>query len=249
MAAVTRSARDAGAIVIWDLAHSAGAVPVDLHGAGADIAVGCGYKYLNGGPGAPAFIWVHPRHTERLDRESWRPPLSGWLGHAQPFAFAPHYQPANGIQRFICGTPPVLSMAALECGVDTVLAAGDRGGIAAIRSKSLALTDLFMRLVDERCAGHGFTIVTPREPGQRGSQVSSVVGASRERGGDGYAIMQALIAKGVIGDFRPPDILRFGFTPLYTRFVDVWDAVDRLTQVMTSGEWRDPRFAIRAAVT
>jgi kynureninase len=254
MAAVTRSARDAGAIAIWDLAHSAGAVPVDLHGAGADIAVGCGYKYLNGGPGAPAFIWVHPRHTERLDRESWRPPLSGWLGHAQPFAFAPHYQPANGIQRFICGTPPVLSMAALECGVDTVLAANDRGGMAAIRNKSLALTDLFMRLVDERAADHGFTIVTPREPGLRGSQVSiahhedlsSVAHGAKE---GGYAIMQALIARGVIGDFRPPDILRFGFTPLYTRFVDVWDAVDRLRQVMTSGEWREPRFSVRSAVT
>lgn len=243
MAGVTRSAKDAGAIMIWDLCHSAGAVPVDLHGAGVDIAVGCTYKYLNGGPGSPAFIWVHPRHTERLDRESWRPPLSGWLGHAQPFAFAPHYQPASGIQRFICGTPPVLSMAALECGVDTVLAAGDRGGMAAIRSKSLALTDLFMRLVDERCADCGFTIVTPREPVQRGSQVSI---AHPE---DGYAIMQALIARGVIGDFRPPDILRFGFTPLYTRYVDVWDAVDRLRQVMTSAEWRDPRFAVRAAVT
>jgi kynureninase len=243
MAEVTRSAREAGAIVIWDLAHSAGAVPVDLHGAGADIAVGCGYKYLNGGPGAPAFIWVHPRHTERLDRESWRPPLSGWLGHAQPFAFAPQYQPAKGMQRFICGTPPVLSMAPLECGVDTVLAANDRGGMKAIRNKSLALTELFMRLVDERCAGHGFTIVTPREPSLRGSQVSI---AHPE---DGYAIMQAMIARGVIGDFRPPDILRFGFTPLYTRFVDVWDAVERLHQVMTSGEWRDPRFTVRAAVT
>ena len=243
MAAMTRSAKDAGAITIWDLAHSAGAVPVDLHGAGADIAVGCGYKYLNGGPGAPAFIWVHPRHTEWLDREGWRPPLSGWLGHAQPFAFEPQYQPAKGIQRFICGTPPVLSMAALECGVDTVLAASERGGMTAIRHKSLALTDLFMRLVEERCAGRGFTIVTPREPGQRGSQVSIA------HPDDGYAIMQAVIARGVIGDFRPPDILRFGFTPLYTRFVDVWDAVDRLQQVMTSDEWRDPRFAVRAAVT
>ena len=243
MTAMTRSAKDAGAVTIWDLAHSAGAVPVDLHGAGADLAVGCGYKYLNGGPGAPAFIWVHPRHTERLDREGWRPPLSGWLGHAQPFAFEPHYQPAKGIQRFICGTPPVLSMAALECGVDTVLAAGDRGGMTAIRNKSLALTDLFMRLVEERCAGRGFTIVTPREPGQRGSQVSIA------HPDDGYAIMQAMIARGVIGDFRPPDILRFGFTPLYTRFADVWDAVDRLEQVMASDAWRDPRFAVRAAVT
>ena len=243
MAGLTRSAKDAGAITIWDLAHSAGAVPVDLHGAGADLAVGCGYKYLNGGPGAPAFIWVHPRHTERLDREGWCPPLSGWLGHAQPFAFEPHYQPAKGIQRFICGTPPVLSMAALECGVDTVLAAGAHGGMTAIRQKSLALTDLFMRLVEERCAGRGFTIVTPREPSQRGSQVSIA------HPDDGYAIMQAMIARGVIGDFRPPDILRFGFTPLYTRFVDAWDAVDRLQQVMTSDEWRDPRFAVRAAVT
>ena len=253
MAEVTRLAKDAGAIMIWDLCHSAGAVPVDLYGAGADIAVGCSYKYLNGGPGAPAFIWVHPRHTERLDRESWRPPLSGWLGHAQPFAFEPHYQPANGIQRFICGTPPVLSMAPLECGVDSVLAATDRGGMAAIRKKSLQLTDLFMRLVDERCAGRGFTIVTPREPGQRGSQVSiscqDLSTEARSAKVDGYAIMQALIAKGVIGDFRPPDILRFGFTPLYTRFVDVWDAVDRLVHVMQSGEWRDPRFAVRAAVT
>ena len=253
MAAVTRSAKDAGVITIWDLCHSAGAVPVDLHGAGADIAVGCSYKYLNGGPGAPAFIWVHPRHTERLDRENWRPPLSGWLGHAQPFAFAPDYQPAVGIQRFICGTPPVLSMAPLECGVDSVLAADDLGGMAAIRKKSLALTDLFMRLLDERCADRGFTIVTPREPGLRGSQVSiscqDLSTEARRAKVDGYAIMQALIARGVIGDFRPPDILRFGFTPLYTRFVDVWDAVDRLEHVMSSGEWRDPRFAVRGAVT
>jgi len=253
MAGVSRSARAAGAIMIWDLCHSAGAVPVDLHGAGADIAVGCSYKYLNGGPGAPAFIWVHPRHTERLDRESWRPPLSGWLGHAQPFAFEPHYQPAKGIHRFICGTPPVLSMAALECGVDTLLAASPHGGMHAIREKSLALTDLFIALVQERCAGHGFSVVTPLEHDQRGSQVSLAYhDPSSEAPGakeDGYAIMQALIARGVIGDFRPPDILRFGFTPLYTRFADVYEAVDRLAAVMTSGEWREARFSVRAAVT
>ncbi|MBY0497306.1 MAG: kynureninase [Cyanobacteria bacterium] len=243
MAAITSAAKSAGAMMIWDLAHSAGALPVDLHGAGADFAVGCGYKYLNGGPGAAAFIWAHPRHTARMDREGWRPPLSGWLGHAQPFAFASHYEPANGIQRFICGTPAVLSMATLECGVDTVLAAADRGGMTGIRKKSLALTDLFMRLVDGRLAGRGFTIVTPREPDQRGSQVSIA------HPDDGYAIMQALIARGVIGDFRPPDILRFGFTPLYTRFVDVWDAVDRLASVLHSAEWRDPKYAVRAAVT
>ncbi len=248
MRELTRRAHDAGTIVVWDLAHSAGAVPVDLHDADADFAIGCGYKYLNGGPGAPAFIWAHPRQLERLDRDGWRPPLSGWLGHAQPFAFAIDYEPAKGIQRFICGTPPVLSTAALECGVDTVLAADDAGGMAAIRAKSLALTDLFMNLIEERCAAHGFTIVTPREHDRRGSQVSiSCLDVSAEV--DGYAIMQALIARGVIGDFRAPEVLRFGFTPLYTRFVDVWDAVDRLCEIMSTGEWRDPRFAVRAAVT
>jgi kynureninase len=243
MQALTRAAHAAGAIVVWDLAHSAGAVPVDLHAADADFAVGCGYKYLNGGPGAPAFIWAHPKHTARMDREGWRQPLSGWLGHADPFAFTADYQPAEGIARFVCGTPPVLSLATLECGIESVLAAGDRGGMDAIRSKSTALTELFITLVEQRCAGHGFTIVTPREPAQRGSQVSI---AHPEHG---YPIMQALIARGVIGDFRAPDILRFGFTPLYTRFVDAWDAVDRLQQVMTSGQWREPRFAVRAAVT
>ncbi len=248
MADVTRAAHEAGTIVIWDLAHSAGAVPVSLHGDGtpgsaADFAVGCGYKYLNGGPGAPAFAWVHPRHTARMDREGWRQPLSGWLGHAAPFAFTSEYQPGAGISRFICGTPPVLSLAALECGVDTVLAANASGGMDAIRHKSIALTDLFIALVESRCAGHGLTLVTPREPDDRGSQVSFAHATA------GYAIVQALIARGVIGDFRAPDILRFGFTPLYTRFVDVWDAVDRLTQVLTSGEWQDPRFNVRSAVT
>lgn len=243
IAAMTRAVHEAGAIVVWDLAHSAGAVPVDLHAAAADFAVGCGYKYLNGGPGAPAFIWAHPKHTARMDREGWRQPLSGWLGHADPFAFTPDYQPAPGIARFVCGTPPVLSLAALECGVDSVRAAADRGGMAAIRAKSIALTDLFITLVDQRCADHGFTIVTPRAAALRGSQVSI---AHPEQG---YPIIQALIARGVIGDFRAPDILRFGFTPLYTRFVDVWDAVDRLRQVMSSGEWREPRYAVRAAVT
>ena len=243
MATITRAAHDAGAIMIWDLCHSAGAVPVDLHAAGADLAVGCGYKYLNGGPGASAFIWVHPRHVARMDREHWRQPLSGWLGHAAPFDFSLAYEPASGMNRFICGTPPVVSMASLECGVDTLLAANDRCGMEAIRKKSIALTDMFIALIDERLSHHGFTVVTPRESAQRASQVSIA------HADDGYAIMQALIARGVIGDFRPPDILRFGFTPLYTRFVDAWDAIDRLSQVMTTGEWRDPKFATRAAVT
>jgi kynureninase len=248
LTAVTQAAHAAGALVIWDLAHSAGAVPVDLHGSGmagaaADFAVGCGYKYLNGGPGAPAFIWAHPRHLARMDAEGWRQPLSGWLGHAAPFEFSPQYRPAAGIARFVCGTPPVLSLAALECGVDTVLAAEPLGGVEALRRKSLALTDLFIALVDARCAGHGLSVATPRDGRWRGSQISVV----HESGG--YAIMQALIARGVIGDFRAPDILRFGVTPLYTRAVDVWDAVDRLIHVLDAGEWRDRRFHVRAAVT
>ncbi len=243
MADLTRAAHEAGALVVWDLAHSAGAVPVDLHRADADFAVGCGYKYLNGGPGAPAFAWAHPRHVAWMDREGWRQPLSGWLGHAAPFAFTPDYRPAAGLARFICGTPPMLSLAALECGVDTVLAAEPYGGLAAIREKAIALTDLFIKLVESRCAGHGLTLVTPPDAADRGSQ------ASFAHATGGYPIMQALIARGVIGDFRAPDILRFGFTPLYTRFADVWDAVDHLAQVMATGEWRESRFNVRAAVT
>ena len=248
MAETTRAAHEAGAIMVWDLAHTAGAVPVDLHGGGAghdaaDFAVGCGYKYLNGGPGAPAFVWAHPRHLAWMDDRGWRQPLSGWLGHAAPFAFTPDYRPAAGIARFICGTPPVVALAALECGIDTVLAAGPCGGLAALRRKSVALTDLFIELVESRCAGHGLSLVTPRDPADRGSQ------ASFAHATDGYPMMQALIARGVIGDFRAPDILRFGFTPLYTRFVDAWDAVDRFRLVLETGEWRDARFAVRAAVT
>ena len=248
MAALTRAAHEAGALVIWDLAHSAGAVPVALHGDGsaagaADFAVGCGYKYLNGGPGAPAFLWAHPRHTARMDREQLGQPLAGWFGHAAPFDFTPDFRPAPGIRRFACGTPPVLSMAALECGLDVHRAAQQHGGMAALRAKSVALTQLFIALVEAHCAGHGLLLCTPREAAQRGSQVSFVLAEG------GHAVMQALIARGVIGDFRAPDILRFGFTPLYTRFVDVWDAVEQLRQVLYSGEWREPRFSQRGAVT
>jgi kynureninase len=244
MAALTAAAHAAGILTVWDLAHSAGAVPVDLKGAGADFAVGCGYKYLNGGPGAPAFVWVHPRHTDRF----WQP-LAGWWGHAAPFAFTPEYQPAPGIARYLCGTQPMISLAALECGVDTVLAAEPLGGMAALRAKSLALTDLFIRLVQERCAGHGLGLATPLEHTQRGSQVC----LTRSEGA--YAIVQALIARGVIGDFRAgddgmhPDILRFGFTPLYIGFEDVWHAVEHLKQVLEHGEWQRPEFNRRHAVT
>jgi kynureninase len=245
---VTRAAHSVGALTVWDLAHSAGVVPIRLDGNGAvetapDFAVGCGYKFLNGGPGAPAFAWVHPRHTAWMDREGWRQPLSGWMGHAAPFDFATDYVPGGGITRFLCGTPPILSLAALECGVDVVLATEAAGGLSAIRRKSIELTDLFIELVESRCRGHGLSLVSPRTAEERGSQVSF----ARETGG--YAIVQALIERGVIGDFRAPDVLRFGFAPLYTRFVDVWDAVDRLRDVLASELWREPRFSVRATVT
>ena len=246
MKAVTAAAHAAGILTVWDLAHSAGAVPVDLTGAGADFSVGCGYKYLNGGPGAPAFVWAHPQHADRF----WQP-LSGWWGHAAPFAFTPDYQPAPGIARFLCGTQPILSLTALDCGLDTVLAAEPLGGMAALRTKSLALTDLFITLVEERCAGHGLGLATPRPHEQRGSQVC----LSRPEGA--HAIVQALIARGVIGDFRAgdgaagghPDILRFGFTPLYIGFEDTWNAVEHLKQVLETGEWTQARFSQKGAVT
>jgi kynureninase len=238
MAALARCAHDAGALTLWDLAHSAGAVPVDLRGSGTDFAIGCGYKYLNGGPGAPAFVWVAPRHAERF----WQP-LAGWMGHAAPFEFTPGYRPAPGIRRYLCGTPAVLSLAALECGVDTVLAAESYGGMAALRQKSLALTRAFAGLAEARCAGLGLSLVSPRDDAQRGSQVCLA------HPSHGYAMVQALIARGVVGDFRAPDILRFGFTPLYTRFVDAWDAVEHLRQVLVNEEWREARFNQKAAVT
>ena len=245
MAALTQAAHAAGVLAVWDLAHSAGAVPVDLQGGDVDFAIGCGYKYLNGGPGAPAFVWVHPRHTDRF-----RQPLSGWWGHAAPFEFTPDYRPAPGITRYLCGTQPILSLAALECGLEVFGAADALGGMGALRAKSLALTDLFITLVEERCAGHGLGLATPREHTQRGSQVC----LSRSEGA--YAIVQALIARGVIGDFRAgsgdgrhPDILRFGFTPLYIGFEDVWHAVEHLKQVLETGEWQRPEFNQKHAVT
>jgi kynureninase len=250
MPAVTAAAHAAGALMLWDLAHSAGAVPVDLTSAQADYAVGCGYKYLNGGPGAPAFVWVNPRHADRF----WQP-LAGWWGHATPFAFTPDYQPAPGITRYQCGTQPMISLAALECGVDTLLAAEALGGMAALRRKSLALTDLFIALVEERCAAKGLGLATPRDHAQRGSQVC----LTRDEGA--YAIVQALIARGVIGDYRAgdpstgsgrtgaKDILRFGFTPLYIGFEDVWHAVEHLRQVLESGEWQRAEFNQKHAVT
>ena len=255
MRAITQAAKQAGALSIWDLAHSAGAVPVDLTTADPDFAVGCGYKFLNGGPGAPAFVWVNPRHVVGAS-DSPLPvqPLQGWLGHAAPFAFTPGYAPAAGIKQYLCGTPTVLGMAALDCGLDTLLGAEALGGMSALYAKSLALSDLFMRLVETRCAGHGLNIVTPRATSRRGSQASLTFESSKSAT-KAYAVMQALIARGVIGDFRAgdgalqSDILRFGFTPLYNGFEDVWHAVEHLKQVLETGEWIEAQFNEKNAVT
>ncbi len=247
MAAVTAAAHAAGALVVWDLCHSAGAVPVDLSGAQADFAVGCGYKYLNGGPGAPAFVWVHPRHVARC----WQP-LAGWWGHAQPFAFTPDYQPAMDITRYQCGTQPNVSLSALDCALDVFTAADQLGGMAALRAKSLALTDLFIDAVEALCPG-AFTLVTPREHARRGSQVC-LTPTDALPAGSAYAIVQALIARGVIGDFRAgdaqqPDILRFGFTPLYLSFDNMLGAAQALAEVVRTREYAQARFHHKQAVT
>lgn len=231
MAAITAKAHAMGALTIWDLAHSAGAVPVDLAGVGADFAVGCTYKYLNSGPGGPAFIYVAPKHAEAA-----RPALSGWLGHEAPFAFDLAYRPGRGIERMRVGTPPVLQLAALEAAMDV----WDRVEMADLRARSLALTDRFIAGVEATCPD--LTLATPRDHAMRGSQVSF-------RHAEGYAIMQALIAEGVIGDFRAPDILRFGFTPLYIGEAEVDRAVEILAAIMASGSWDRPEFKTRAKVT
>lgn len=233
MAAITRAAQAQGALAIWDLSHSAGAVELDLNGCNADMAVGCGYKYLNGGPGAPAFLFVAERHQSRLAS-----PLTGWMGHATPFAFDDDYQPAPDIRRFLCGTPPILGMAALEAGLDCFAGVD----MAAVVAKSRALSELFVELMEARCAEFGFTLISPRDPALRGSHVSF----AHEHA---YAICQALIARSVIGDFRAPDALRIGFTPLYTRYEDVWRAVDTLETVMRERSWDDERYRVRLAVT
>ncbi|MCL4747782.1 MAG: kynureninase [Burkholderiaceae bacterium] len=240
LAEVTARAHALGALVVWDLAHSAGAFEVALNEARADFAVGCGYKYLNGGPGAPAFVFVARRHQHDFVQ-----PLSGWMGHAAPFDFDPAYRPADGISRALVGTPPILSMLALECGVAAMRAAAPLGGMAAIRRKSLALSDLFIELVERRCAGFGLRLVTPRAHAARASQASFAIAD----GATGYAVIQALIARAVIGDFRAPDVLRFGFAPSYLRFVDIWDAVERLREVLVTRAWDRPEFRTRLAVT
>jgi kynureninase len=231
--AITKQAHEKGALMIWDLSHTAGAMPVDLNRANADFAIGCGYKYLNGGPGASAFMFVARRHHKHFSQ-----PLTGWLGHAQPFAFDWKYEPAEGITRAMCGTPPILSMAALESGVDVFLDVE----MNALRKKSLMLTDLFIALVRPFTDKHELELITPIDHVLRGSQVS----LTHARG---YPIIKALIARGVIGDFRAPNILRFGFAPLYLRFVDVWDAANALGEILESGDWRRDVFDQKAKVT
>ncbi len=232
LAGITAAAQAHGALVLWDLCHSAGAMPVDLTGAGADLAVGCTYKYLNGGPGAPAFLWVSPQHQEAA-----RQPITGWMGHRTPFAMSREYQPADGIRKFASGTPPVLALSAVEA----ALAAFEGVDLTELRAASLELTDLFIELIEQRLPGV-FEIVTPREHHRRGSQVS--LGHPQA-----YGIVQALIAREVIGDFREPDIARFGFAPLYNTPEDVHLAVERMQLVVEKEEYADPAYSSRNAVT
>lgn len=232
MRELTRKIHDAGALAIWDLCHSAGIIPIALDDCGADFAIGCTYKYLNGGPGSPAFLYAARRHQEEA-----RQPLSGWWGHARPFAFERDFSPDAGIKKFLCGTQPVLSMAGVGAGLDAM----EGATMEALREKSQALTQLFITRTDA-LLGTRVGIVTPRDPGLRGSQVSLSFP-------EGYAVVQAMIAAGVIGDFRAPDIMRFGFAPLYTTFTEVWDAAACLTDCIAREVWRDQRFTRRAAVT
>lgn len=233
MGAVTAEAHAAGALVLWDLSHTTGAVACDLTAADADMAVGCTYKYLNGGPGAPAFMWVHPRFHDRLQQ-----PLSGWMGHVAPFRFTRDYAPAAGARRLVCGTPQVLSLAAL----DAALAIWARVDLAALYAKSRAMTGFFIEAVESQCGQHGVSLLSPRDAAARGSHVSF-------DHPQGYEVVQALIARGVIGDFRAPSAMRFGFAPLYLSFTQVAQAVAQLADVLDTRAWDDPRFRVRAVVT
>jgi kynureninase len=230
--AINQVARAAGALVVWDLSHSAGAIELDLNASGAELAIGCGYKYLNGGPGAPAFLYV----AEHL-QDDLQSPLQGWMGHAEPFAFVDDYRPADGMRKFLTGTPSILALAALDAGLDTFDGIAMRG----LAAKSRSLSQLFIDEVEARC-GSEVRLASPRDPTQRGSHV--VFAHSQ-----GYAVMQALIARGVIGDFRAPDLMRFGFAPLYNRFGEMVRAAEILAEILQTREWDQPRFHQRAKVT
>lgn len=233
MAAITARAHELGVLVVWDLCHSAGAMPIELNLAGADFAVGCGYKYLNGGPGAPSFVFVAERHIPKV-----RQPLTGWHGHAKPFDFSHDYVPHPSIDRMLAGSAPQLGVLALEAALEVF----DDVDMQAVRDKSVALCDLFIELCDQQLDGLAIELRTPRDASQRGSQVSLAHAQA-------YPVMQALIARGIVGDFRAPDILRFGFTPLYTRYVDVWDCVIALREILQRDEWNRPEFLARKSVT
>jgi len=232
MRLINDAARSAGALVVWDLSHSAGAVDLDLNGSGSELAVGCGYKYMNGGPGAPAFIYV----AKHLQAEL-QPPLQGWMGHAEPFAFEESYRPTGGIARFLTGTPSIIALAALSAGIDTFAGVA----MADVEAKSRALLALFIDEVETRC-GNEVQLFGPRDLSERGSHVCFAHP-------QGYAVMQALIARGIVGDFRAPELMRFGFTPLYTRFEDSWRAADALSDILATQEWDQPRFLERRKVT
>ena len=233
MVTVTRRAHEAGAVVLWNLAHSVGAVPLELSRWNVDLAVGCGYKYLNGGPGAPSFVYAAERLHEAITQ-----PLCGWFSHSKPFEFDPRYRPADGIRRTLCGTPPILAFAALEASLDMFR----RVDMTAVREKSVAMTDLFIHLIDQECRDGDLSLASPCDAEQRGSHVSLAHP-------HGYAVMQALIDAGVVGDFRAPNLMRFGFAPLYLRFVDVWDAVRALAEILHSRSWRRPGYQRRQSVT
>jgi kynureninase len=233
LAEVTSAAHAKGALALFDLSHSAGALAIDLNAARADLATGCGYKYLNGGPGAPAYVFVAERHHRAI-----RSPITGWMGHAAPFEFGPDYRPDPGIRAMVSGTPGILGLAALEASLEVIAAAGP----ARLEAKGLALAELFIRLVETRCAGHGLSLLGPREMNRRGLHVSFAHP-------EGYALVQALIARGVIGDFRAPDVARFGFSPLILSFADVWDAAEILGEVLDTRAYDRPEHRERATVT
>ena len=230
---ITSIAHEKGALVIWDLSHSVGVMPLYLHDCGVDFAVGCTYKHLNGGPGAPGFLYVHKSLIEKVSQ-----PLTGWMGHIQPFEFVVNYQPANDICKYICGTPPIIAYKAIESG----LAVFEQVSMNVVREKSIKLSEMFIQLMQQECIKFGFELFSPRNAEQRGSQVSFTHG-------NGFSIMQTLISHSVVGDFRQPNILRFGFSPLYMRFKDVWDAVICLREIMQTKEWQSEQFNKRGYVT
>ena len=233
LSAVTGRAHEVGALTLWDLSHSAGALPLDLRGCDVDLALGCGYKYLNGGPGAPAYAFVARQHQDKLDQ-----PIPAWMGHANPFEFSLDFAPAQGVSRLLSGTPPIVSLAALEAGLDI----WNEVDMTTVRAKSIALSELFIRIVEHQVNQSTVQLASPRDPAQRGSHL----GLAHPHA---YAVMQALIARGVIGDFREPDLMRFGFAPLYISFTDVWRAATTLVEIVETRAWEDPRYRRRARVT